>query len=354
VNRLISGLDDVDSAQLARRQWELGRVVADDPDLTARFDAGAAGIDVSGSALDEPLKRFLADWGHRCNDEYELASPTWSMAPAPVLAAVDRLRHAPADRSPAAITASLAADRELAEEELARTVPRPMRRFARRAVAAARAGSIGRERAKDILVKENLGVRMALHELWRRAAARGGPSDFKACACIAYDELADFVRDPRPFLAVIEERAEFRDYLAAREPPFWFDGHLSLPDTWPMRQRPSHVHQQGAVLEGIAVSSGQASGPARVITDPSDPRGLEPGEVLVCPITDPSWTPLFLVAGAVVSDTGAMLSHSAIVARELGIPGVMSVESATSIVDGTWLDVDGDRGTVTVGAPPGG
>ena len=70
----------------------------------------------------------------------------------------------------------------------------------------------------------------------------------------------------------------------------------------------------------------------------------------MCPITDPSWTPLFLVASAVVSDTGAILSHAAIVARELGIPGVMSVPDATSIVDGTWLEVDGDRGTVRIGA----
>jgi pyruvate,water dikinase len=68
----------------------------------------------------------------------------------------------------------------------------------------------------------------------------------------------------------------------------------------------------------------------------------------VCAITDPSWTPLFLVASAVVCDTGAALSHAAIVARELGIPAVMSVPGITSVADGSWLDVDGNTGIVRV------
>ena len=89
-----------------------------------------------------------------------------------------------------------------------------------------------------------------------------------------------------------------------------------------------------------------------MLVDPADPRGLEPGEILVCPITDPSWTPLFLVAAAVVCDAGAQQSHAAIVARELGIPCVMSVHGATAIRDGTWLEVDGNRGSVIVATTP--
>ena len=89
-------------------------------------------------------------------------------------------------------------------------------------------------------------------------------------------------------------------------------------------------------------------------TDPADPGALEPGDVLVAPITDPAWTPLFLAAAAVVVDVGAQQSHAAIVARELGIPAVVSVEGAShTIPDGTTITVDGTRGTVTVHpAPP--
>ena len=86
-----------------------------------------------------------------------------------------------------------------------------------------------------------------------------------------------------------------------------------------------------------------------MILDPADPRQLEPGDVLVCPITDPSWTPLFLGAVAVVCDTGALQSHAAIVSRELGIPAVLSVPGITAVADGTMLHVDGTNGTVTIG-----
>ena len=68
----------------------------------------------------------------------------------------------------------------------------------------------------------------------------------------------------------------------------------------------------------------------------------------MCPITDPSWTPLFLGAAAVVCDTGAVQSHAAIIARELGVPAVLSVSGITSIANGTVLNVDGTTGTVTI------
>ena len=82
---------------------------------------------------------------------------------------------------------------------------------------------------------------------------------------------------------------------------------------------------------------------------PSDPAGLEPGDVLVAPITDPSWTPLFVPAAAVVVDVGAQVSHAVIVSRELGIPCVVSVNGATATIpDGAVVTVDGSSGTITV------
>jgi pyruvate,water dikinase len=85
------------------------------------------------------------------------------------------------------------------------------------------------------------------------------------------------------------------------------------------------------------------------VLDPSDPGALEPGDVLIAPITDPAWTPLFVPAAAVVVDVGAQVSHAVIVSRELGIPCVVSVKDATRrIPDGALVDVDGTTGTVTV------
>ena len=212
-----------------------------------------------------------------------------------------------------------------------------------------RLGAIGRERAKDIYVLESLGARHVLHELVRRAHRRGGPPDARSAFCVTIDELADFVADPTAFAEVIAQRSEQAQYLNARVPPLWFQGRIPPPDTGARRADTTPAAAAGTTLAGIAVSGGTASGPARVIHDPNDPRGLEPGDVLVCAITDPSWTPLFLGAAAVVCDSGAVLSHAAIVAREVGIPAVMSVSNITAVADGTMLHVDRNAGTVRIG-----
>ena len=349
-NRIVSGTGDVDSAQLARRLWALGRLVAADDELSAAFDAGLDGIAerTRHTELQPAIDAFLADHGHRGNDEYELAAPAWVMDPTPVYAAIDRLRHAPADRDPVVAGQRLTTDADDALAEALRLVRPHMRAMARRAAAVSRQGSIGRERAKDILVLENLGARLVLHELVRRAAERAGRQT--AACLLCHGGRAGRVRRPaQPVRQRIAERSELRQYLDDRIPPPWFDGAIPDPATWTVRAASQPMAPApGTTLTGIGVSGGAASGPARVVVDPADPRGLEPGEVLVCTITDPSWTPLFLAAGAVVCDTGAVQSHAAIVARELGIPAVLSVPGITAVADGTMLHVDGANGTVRV------
>ena len=102
------------------------------------------------------------------------------------------------------------------------------------------------------------------------------------------------------------------------------------------------------VLKGVSGSSGVAVGRACVIREPGEFYKMEKGVVLVCPYTDPEWTPLFRLASAVVADTGGNLSHAAIVAREYGIPAVLGVGFATTrYKDGDLVRVDGDRGEVT-------
>jgi pyruvate,water dikinase len=82
---------------------------------------------------------------------------------------------------------------------------------------------------------------------------------------------------------------------------------------------------------------------------PSDPMAIDPGDVLIAPITDPAWTPLFVPAAAVVVNVGAQVSHAVIVSRELGIPCVVSVQHATDCIpDGALVEVDGSTGTVTM------
>jgi pyruvate,water dikinase len=333
-------------------------MVAADPTLTALFDRGLDAVvaalattplDGQCTAFAASLDSFLRDHGHRGPDEYELAAPSWALAPRIALALVDRLRLAPGDRDPDIVGARLAADRAAALREAHAIVPRPLQFMFRRALHVAEVGAAARERAKDAMVRELGAMKTVLHELARRAHERGGPTDVRDAFLVTADELAAFVERPSDFADVIAERRAQRDYRQARIPPFWFEGQISDPSTWPLRAADHAGEPPPDVVVGIGVCPGVAEGRARVVLDPADPRGLAPDEILVAPITDPAWTPLFLGAAAVVVEVGAQQSHAAIVARELGIPAVVSVTGATRLIpDGTWLRVDANTGQVHI------
>ena len=110
----------------------------------------------------------------------------------------------------------------------------------------------------------------------------------------------------------------------------------------------SGTAQQGNVLTGNGASAGSYTGPARIVADISDFNKVQPGDVLVCSITTPGWSPLFSTIGALVTNVGGLLSHPAIISREYGIPAVLATGNGTEIIrDGEIITVDGTAGTVT-------
>ncbi|MFW0771692.1 PEP-utilizing enzyme [Paenarthrobacter nitroguajacolicus] len=103
------------------------------------------------------------------------------------------------------------------------------------------------------------------------------------------------------------------------------------------------------ILTGVGASTGTANGNARLIHGPDEFTRFQSGDVLVCRTTDPAWTPLFGMASAVVTETGGMLSHAAIVAREFGVPAVLGVRNALALLaDGKPVPINGSQGTVTL------
>jgi rifampicin phosphotransferase len=107
---------------------------------------------------------------------------------------------------------------------------------------------------------------------------------------------------------------------------------------------------EDVLLKGTSGSPGIACGPAKIVHDVSEFGKLQAGDVLVAPVTNPAWTPLFQRAAAVVVDTGGSASHAAIVAREYGVPAVMGTMNGTKeLRDGQWIQVDGSRGLVLKG-----
>jgi pyruvate,water dikinase len=174
---------------------------------------------------------------------------------------------------------------------------------------------------------------------------------------VEINEIIAFARgtatttDLRGLVAV--RKAEFTRHRAAAAPPerFWTTGAAYLdPVIASLAARVPVATESaaaGTVLTGVAAAPGKVRAPARLV---HDPRGVElAGDVLVATRTDPGWVPLFPSARAVVVERGSVLSHSAIVAREFGIPCDVGLRDALSkIPDGALVDVDGGAGTVTI------
>ena len=342
------------------RLWEMGRLVAGSAALTAAFDAGLDGLDGRLAALDEEaadrfgaaLASFQARFGARGPNEWEPRSATWGTDTALVLTLVDRIRLAPDSDDPAVRHEATAARSQQAIEEFRQivSVSEEAAGTFELALTSTNAFMPARERTKDTIVKIIHEVRLAALELGRRLAADGRLHDPRHVFMLADADLDAAVAGPT--LADEAARRE-ENYLALGElqPPFVFVGDPGPVASWPRKDAAPHVEAAtaGTALTGLGGATGVATGRARIVLDPSDPAGLEPGDILIAPITDPSWTPLFLSAGGVVVDTGGTVSHAVIVSRELGIPCAVSVTGATErIPDGATVTVDGAAGTVTV------
>jgi pyruvate,water dikinase len=357
VTTLIGGLGGVVSAAPASRLWTLGRDVAEAAVLTAMFDAGPDGLEERLRSSTETevvafvtaFDRFLAAHGCRGPNEWELASEVWGVRPGLALAAIDRLRHADADHDPEIAAVRLEHDRYEATGIAEAAMPwRARGRFAK-AVRAAQVFARAREQTKTTVIRSVHSMRLAHRELARRGRERGGPDDLGQYFLLDIAEVPDYLDAPAPWREKLAARAAQRDRLRALVPPFVFSGTVPPIDTWTRRDQATEDVVAGTALQGIGACPGVARGRARVVLDPFDPKGLGPGDVLIAPLTDPSWTPLFLSAEAVVVDVGALMSHAVIVSRELGIPCVVSVTGATTTIpEGAEIEVDGTTGTVRV------
>jgi pyruvate,water dikinase len=360
VMTLVAGLGDVDSAAPSMAMWDLGRLVASSDMLTSAFDAGVAGLLARLRADGGKEARTFLDgfdalvsrFGSRGPNEWELRSHTWGTKPDLVLSAIDRMRLSPDSAAPSGHQAERKAEADAAAEEIRALVagdPEVAGQF-EAGLRAARLYLAGRERSKTNNIRIVHEMRLALREVGRRLVDAGALDTVEQVFMFTDDELDEVLREPTPWAAVAREREQQYLSLFELEPPFVIVGDPPPLSEWKRRDA-STVAQatSGTVLTGIAGCPGVARGRARVVLDPSDPTALEPGDILVAPLTDPAWTPLFVPAAAVVVDVGAQITHAVIVSRELGIPCVVSVTGATKIIpDGAEIEVDGTSGTVTI------
>lgn len=360
--RVLAGLGGVDSASPALTLWDLSRLVRTSSELTAAFDAGVNGVLealASSSSTDaqtfvSAFEAFQFEYGSRGPNEWELSAQTWETDPALALVALHRVRFQDDDKAPAARGAALAAERrvlvtevraalaDLGNDELASTFE-----------AAVVAGHmmVFRERAKTTLVRVLHETRMVFRELGRRHGELGHLAAAEHIFMLVDAELHEFIADPAAQRARLSARAAEWAHLWELEPPFFIrSGEVPPLAQWPRRGGPgAAVVLEGEMLIGVAGSPGTARGIARVVLDPASPPDLMPGDIMIAPLTDPAWTPLFMAADAIVVNVGGQISHAVIVSRELGLPCVVSVADATNrIPEGALIEVDGARGTVRI------
>ena len=330
---LITAIGDVDSAAPSRAMWELSRLAKDSSEYAEKFTA------------------FIREFGSRGPNEWDIRSETWETKPSLATSLIDTMRGATDSESPIIRNEKNAELRRVAEKRVREALvadPEALAQF-EMALKSAHLYLAGRERAKTNIIKVVHEVRMAAFAL----AARTGFSTSQICMLLA-DELDAFIAQPDEFRARLAQRERQYLELFQLEPPFIVNGVVPPLSQWALKGESTAVAvHAGEVLTGMSGAPGAYTGKARIILDPADPMALEPGEVLVAPFTDPAWTPLFVAAGAVVVNVGAVVSHAIIVSRELGIPCVVSVTDATvRIPDGATITVDGASGTVTIVSMP--
>ncbi len=356
--RLIGHAGDVDSALPSFALWDLSRVVRADAALSAAFDQGEEGL-LERIRKDHPgfatrFDIFVHEFGYRGPSEWDIGVHTWETQPELPLALIGRLRHLDDDASPALRREERSDDAAAALQQALKIVGgnEEAKQTLHLAIASARRFAAWRERGKTSAVKVLHEVRVPLFELGRRLTAKG-ELDHPQQVFMALEPELDLLATHAADLAgtLRERERQWRQLFEIEPPTFVVGGEPMTPlADVPRKGGPqAPAVRPGDVLAGAPASPGVARGRARVVADTSQIAAFEPGEILVAPQTDPSWTPLFMVAAGVVVDVGAMGSHAMIVSRELGIPCAAGVSDATRrIPDGTLLEVDGSSGKVTV------
>jgi len=199
-----------------------------------------------------------------------------------------------------------------------------------------------RERAKSALLILGGEERRLITEMGHRLVSSGLVTSIDDVLLLSDQEFGDMLLGDEPLSpGEIRRRREAHEQAVVGESlPQTFVGHPGTQEYTPI---------DGDRLEGWAASPGVARGRVRLLSNLADGAKLEPGDVLVARSTDPSWTPLFLIAGAIVLEEGGPLSHAAIVAREFGLPAVLNIPGAMRAIDeGAEVEVDGTAGVVTL------
>jgi rifampicin phosphotransferase len=304
-----------------------------------------------GAGWVEAWSQFMQRFGMRGPGEIDLARPRYVDEPAPLVAAIlgglATGVDAPAVGQHRAHHARLAEQAEAAAERIVEAARHGSlgalrARIVLRLVRLARTGSAMREHPKFTLVRVLALVRDVVLQAGAELVRRGSLASLDDAFLFRFDELIAALQaaSPPDLRAMVQEARVRLARDAQRFPPCVMASDGEIPTLAARTDLPPDA------LPGTPASSGVVEGIARVVLDPAH-EVLQKGEILVAPHTDPGWTPLFINAAALVTEVGGLMTHGSVIAREYGIPAVVSVSGATRrIVTGQRIRVDGTRGFV--------
>lgn len=310
-----------------------------------------------GPEFGAQLDAYLDEFGWRAETWCNMERPTWAEEPEAALALLARYLDDTAG-GPGGAIARAGAQRDDAIAELRRRLtPEQFTQFEQMLEVTRAHVPVSEGRALWQLIVIG-SLRVPVLALGKKLVAAGALADASDAFYFDSGELRSLALAPD---ALARERAAERRANLARwqdlTPPPFIGAPLDL-EALPPEMAPLLTLFFGAAppvveereIRGQGASRGVVSGRARVIRELADGNRLEAGEILVCQTTSPPWTPLFAIAGAVVTDSGGVLSHSAICAREYGIPCVVATQVATQMIrDGDLIEVDGSAGVVRFG-----
>lgn len=351
-NDLISGEGGMVSAEPARRIQQMAHTAAQSPALVTLLQRGALS-EIRAELPAFPTFQaqyadYLAKFGDRCLEELKLESPTLQDDPLMLLRSVGSLAAVESQRSDKTeppVASSQPSLRHRAETQVRQSLQfSPLKRLLFYWVLQnARARVRDRENLRFERTRVFGRVRRIAAELGRRFYAEDWLDDPRDVFYLELDELFGTLdgtatcHDLKGLVRV--RRADFDRYRELPPP----GDRLQIPTSQPASPP---TLQLVNTLQGLGCCPGLVRAPVQVITDPKT-AVLKPGRILVAERTDPGWIMLFPAAAGVLVERGSLLSHAAIVAREMGIPAIVSIPGITTALQtGDWVEMDGSTGTI--------
>ena len=303
-----------------------------------------------GERFVRALDAFLVEHGHLGQSHDDLRQPSWAEAPGLLLEQVAQRLRQPA-RSSAAREAELtrtAGELEAAAKAALADRPDELARFETVLGHAREIGHLTEGHNYWIDRMSQARMRALAMRFGARLAREGVIDEPDDIFFLDRDGIADALRDHAPRQQLIAERRREHARNERITPPRYI-GRIPTEERVPTDRfdGPRLSSDDPDLLRGTGASAGVVRGLARVVLTQDDFGRIEPGDVIVCPSSNPSWVPVFTIAGGLVTNTGGVLSHAAVVAREFGLPAVVgTVDATTRIADGRLVEIDGTSGTV--------